>query len=184
MMDVKTAHSVGSTIIRSGGKVVDFIIRQSCEIVSARTWLVQEALQKELTHILFIDSDMYFPADTINTLVSRNKDIIGVEYNKRKFPLERIGTPLTERTEDAPYKAKYAGTGILLINLDVFRNPKLGAPSEIHPQGNPWFNFGRGKNGELTMGEDVWFCNVARDAGYDIWIDPTIRVGHVGEYIF
>ncbi len=183
MMDAKTAHSIGSAIIKSDGKVVDFIIRQSSEIVSSRTWLVKEALQKDLTHILFIDSDMFFPADTLNILLAQDKDIIAVEYNKRTFPLERIGEALDTRTEDAPYKARYAGTGVMLIKLDIFRDPKFGI---IDDKGikSPWFNFGRGPEGQLVMGEDVWFCNVARSAGYDVWIDPTIRVGHVGEYIY
>lgn len=184
MMDAKTAHAIGSAIIKSEGKVVDFIIHQSCDIVSARTTLVKEALKKDLTHILFIDSDMYFPADIINTLISREKDIIGVEYHKRKFPLETIGVPMIERATTIPYIAKYAGTGFLLIHLDVFRDEKLGAPTEHSPNGNPWFNFGRDSQGTHVMGEDVWFCNVARDAGYDIWIDPTIMVKHVGEYLY
>lgn len=183
MMDAKAAHSIGSAIIKSDGKVVDFIIRQSSEIASARTWLVQEALQKDLTHILFIDSDMYFQADIINKLVEEDKDIIGIEYNKRQFPLEMIGAAVEKRTEDMPYKARYAGTGVLLIKLDIFRDPKFGIVDEQGTR-QPWFQFARGANGELVMGEDVWFCNIARSAGYDVWIDPRIKVGHVGEYIY
>ena len=26
--------------------------------------------------------------------------------------------------------------------------------------------------------EDVAFCHMIKEKGFDIWIDPTIRVGH------
>lgn len=45
-----------------------------------------------------------------------------------------------------------------------------------------WFSFGRNKEGEHVIGEDGWFCFTARQAGYDVWVDPTIKVYHLGEY--
>jgi GT2 family glycosyltransferase len=32
--------------------------------------------------------------------------------------------------------------------------------------------------------EDVVICEKAREAGYDIWCDPTIKIGHIGTYIY
>src|SRR3990167_9013525 len=87
-MNAYTAHSIGAAIIGAGGLVSDFILRQSCDIVSNRTYLVNAALKTDATHILFIDCDMTFPHDIIQTLLAHNKEIVGVEYNKRKFPLE------------------------------------------------------------------------------------------------
>ena len=134
---------------------------------------VKHAIQAGATHILFVDADMIFPYEIIPTLLAHKKEIVGVEYKKREFPIKWLYEPLTERTENAPYKAKYVGTGILLIDLSVFKKFETA-----------WFRFVRNEEGELVTGEDVWFCNEARRAGYDIWIDPTIKIGHVGEYIF
>src|SRR3990167_457179 len=36
--------------------------------------------------------------------------------------------------------------------------------------------------GELVCGEDMWFCRKAIKAGYDIWADSTVKVGHLGEF--
>jgi hypothetical protein len=35
------------------------------------------------------------------------------------------------------------------------------------------------------MGEDFLFCDRARELGFDVWIDPSISLGHMGvqEYI-
>lgn len=173
-MKAKTANAIGCAIIRSEGLVIDFLMRISCDIVSNRTWLVKQAMEKGATHLLFVDADMYFPAETITQLVARDKDIIGVEYHKRQFPLELVLDPMTEQSTTEPYQAKYVGTGLLLIKLALFEKLKQ----------DPWFSFGRDSEGQTTIGEDVWFCNVARDAGFDIWIDPTIKVGHIGEFLY
>ncbi len=34
------------------------------------------------------------------------------------------------------------------------------------------------------MSEDVWFCRKARSLGYEVWVDPTIVVGHIGVKVF
>jgi hypothetical protein len=141
--------------------------------VSARTWLVLESIRQGATHILFVDSDMVFNEDVLDRLLAHKKPIVGVQYNKREFPLKGVQEALDEPSETELYRAKHVGTGMLLIDLTVF--PKLKGA---------WFNFGRDSQGALALGEDVWFCNTARDAGFDVWIDPTIKMGHEGTYLY
>lgn len=181
-MNAYTAHSIGAAIISAGGLVTDFILRQSCDIVSNRTFLVNAALNTDATHILFIDCDMTFPHDIIKTLLAHKKEIVGVEYNKRKFPLEKVSEPLTERSEKELYKAKFTGMGVMLIDLAIFKDPKFGLDAD--GKRSSWFNFGRDSQGQLVYGEDGWFSNVARDAGYDTYIDPLPRVNHLGLYSY
>jgi hypothetical protein len=180
-MKAQTAHTIGCTILRSEGLVIDFLLRMSCDIVSNRTWLVNEAIKRGATHLLFVDCDMMFGPEALKKLLAHGKEIVGVEYNKREFPLKGVYEPL-ESKADTLYKAKFAGMGLMLIDLSIF--PKIGKPSEMHPRGNPWFSFGRDSQGALVLGEDAWFSNVARDAGIDTWIDPTIKVAHIGEYLY
>jgi len=174
-MRALTAQAIGGAIIGAGGTVIDMVLRRSCDIVSNRTYLVNAALKAEATHILFVDADMLFPHDTIPRLLSHDKEIVGVKYKKREFPVEWLYKAQGEESETELFKVNHVGTGLLLIDLTVFKNPSLGSP---------WFNFGRDSQGALALGEDVWFCNTARDAGYDVWVDPTITTGHIGEYIF
>lgn len=174
MMKSSTAHSIGCLAI-GDPTIVDFLIYKGCDIVSSRTWLVKEAIRKGGTHLLFVDSDMIFPSFALKQLLSHEKEVISVNYNKRKFPLEKVTAPLEEESETELYKAKGLGTGFMLIDLSIFTNPD-------RPLGLPWFNFGRGAEGQLVLGEDTWFVNTVREAGYDAWIDPTIKVFHSGEY--
>ena len=169
-MKARTAHSVGCAIIRSGGLIVDFILKISCDVVANRTALVKEAIAAGATHLLFVDADMQFPSDAVTKLLAADKDIVGVEYNKRKFPAEPIFE--YQNKSGVLYKTNVAGTGLMLIKLSIFE--KLTQ--------DPWFTFGRNAQGETVVGEDVWFCNVAQDAGFEVWIDPTIKTYHLGEY--
>lgn len=179
----RTAHAIGCLIIGSKGVVVDFLLRQSCEIASARTWLVQQAIEKGATHLLFIDSDICpFGEDTILKLLAHKKPIVAAGYNMRKFPLEPVFKPLEEASETELYKARYAGTGFMLIDLSMFKDPDFGTRKDGTKV--PWFSFGRDSQGALALGEDAWFCSMAREFGYDTWIDPTIKVAHVGEYMY
>lgn len=175
MMKAKTAHAIGAMLLHSADKVIDFLLIQSCDIASSRMWLARQALEKDATHLLFIDSDMLFPSDALEQLLSHDKDIIGVEYNKRKFPLETVTAylPDEKKSKTKPFKVGIAGTGLMLIKTDVFKNPQMD---------KNWFSFGRNAEGKNVIGEDGWFCNTARDAGYDIYVDPVVKVLHLGEY--
>jgi len=172
-----TAQAIGGCIIGAGGLVIDMILRRSCDIVSNRTWLVNEAIKNGGTHILFVDSDMIFPEDTIKRLLAHKKEIVGVKYKKREFPVKWLYESLGEESETEIFKVKHTGAGLLLIDLSIFT-------SKFRPLGAPWFNFGRDSQGALALGEDVWFCNTARDAGYDVWVDPTLVIKHCGEYLY
>lgn len=169
----KTLASIMGVLITSHEKVYRYTMRQGGDITSARTFCTQDAIEKKATHIFFVDSDMSFPSDTLDRLLAHDKEIVTVEYNRRKLPLESITAPLEERSETELYKARVMGGGCLLIKLSVFEKIT-----------KPWFNFGRGKDGMPVMGEDTWFLNMARDVGIDSWIDPTIKVGHIGEFLF
>ena len=168
----RTAVSLAGITLISHDVITDVILKQACDVVSSRTAIVQEAVEKGATHLLFMDTDMIFPSDSLKRLLAHKKEIVACDYNMRSFPLKST-CESEERSETELFKAKYAGTGLMLIDLSII--PKLK---------NPWFSFGRGSHGELTLGEDAWFCFTAGDSGFSTWVDPTIKVGHCGEFIY
>jgi len=169
----KTLNTIVGTMLHTKKALITgFFMRQGGDIVSARGAGVEFAIEKKATHIFFVDSDQVFPEDTLDRLLAHNKEITTVEYSRRKLPPESVTTPLTERSATDLYKAQNIGGGCLLIKLSVF--DKIA---------QPWFNFGR-KGTKVVIGEDTWFANTARDAGIDSWIDPTIKCGHVGDFVY
>jgi glycosyltransferase involved in cell wall biosynthesis len=158
-------------------KLTYSIIIGSRQIHYARNALVTAGLNNGADYICFIDADMTFPPDTLHRLYFASKDIVGVLYTGRIKPhppnifyfdkdkvlvqaekVDRI-TPIIE--VDA------VGTGIMLIRKKVFRELP-----------HPWFFYG----GDYS--EDIMFCKEARKAGYKIYIDTTLDIGHVGDEVF
>jgi len=72
-----------------------------------------------------------------------------------------------------PFTVDYTGFGWVLIKKGVFEHKEMTYP---------WFApkmqvFESGAVQDMC-GEDVSFCLDAMDAGFKIWCDPRIRVGH------
>jgi len=142
--------------------------------------IAQTALDKGCDWCLMIDTDMSYRADILDILMSRNKDVIGVPYYSPDYDSktgERIVTPLiydyneTKQVWDRwksveqiePFEVDAVATGIMLVKTDVFRKLK-----------KPWFPLVSSKNARM-IGEDLSFCKKCKDAGFEIWVDPTFE---------
>ena len=168
----------------SFGYKINFALEMGCEIASSRNRLAQMALDKEgVTHLLFVDYDMQFPPGTIKKLLDHDKDIVGASYNYRNEPPKPPkstaipegveGTIQPDDLPKVPFKCETLGTGLLLIKTSVLKKLK-----------QPYFMWGFGANGELRYGEDTFFCQIAKRAGFEVWADPTLEVKHIGEQLF
>jgi hypothetical protein len=138
-----------------------------------------------VTHLMFIDTDLVFPPDGIQRLLALNVDIVGANYNQRsqsqvmeRGSLTATVKPFGHNEQESvaiptePFKCRAVATGFMLVRLDAVRDMP-----------RPWFFFGEEEGGQL-IGEDIWFCDRARSYGLDVWCEPRIPVGHIGEWIF
>lgn len=145
-------------------------------VADNRNILVKSALDGNATHVLFVDDDQMFPPDTIHRLLAHDLDIVGANI-VRKESNPRTNSRKLNSTECAwTYKdstgleeVDFVGTGLILIKTEVFK--KLGMPYYFYDI-------------EKQIGEDVFFCNRARDNGYKVYIDHDLskEVKHVGHF--
>ena len=144
----------------------------------ARMYNVLEAQKFNSTHLLFLDTDMKVEGDVVQKLMAHNKDVVGVNYNQRSLPLlstvrmrdKQSGDYMVvTSTPDELFECDALGAGCMLIKMSVF---------DIIEE--PWFFYKYSKT--KPTGEDVWFCEQVKKAGLHVWCDPTIKVGHMGEY--
>jgi hypothetical protein len=151
-----------------------FFFPRSCYVHDNRNTIIRDAMKKGATRVLFIDGDMYFDSQLINKLASHHKDIVAAIYNIRgKLPLVPA-IKLFNDEELVPkglFKCKGIATGLMMINLNVFKKIK-----------KPWFFFEYLGPDDEYEGEDYYFCNKVLEAGFDIWCDSTLDVKHIGEY--
>jgi GT2 family glycosyltransferase len=156
-----------------------------------RQKLLQTAIKERSTHLMFIDTDVFFQPDSVTRLLAHDKDIVGGLYNIKVMPKqnalrvlsitgEPIAVPATaiprqlfDRVYDPGCAFIAPPTGFLLINVDRVREVGLDPLTA--------FDFMRRSNGDL-VGEDVAFCERAHMAGLEIWCDPTVAVEHIGAY--
>lgn len=125
------------------------------------------------THILWIDSDMGFPMDSLHRLLERDREIVGCTYPRR------LGAPFSSATDvdGQPFKpsatglaeAGVIGFGLLLMRMSVF-DGEYEMPLFAHHD----------EHGYCT--EDVTFCRKVRARGHQIWVDLDLsrEVRHVG----
>ena len=151
---------------------------QSYSIDASRNLIVEHALEIGYDYIMWIDSDMILPKNTLTTLMSHDKDVVSGVYAYKLIGAENAVTkrfkdkekdiyediPLKEITESKRLiEVDGVGFGCVLTKVDVFRHIK-----------KPWFRY------TPNMGEDIYFCRKAQKAGYQVYLDTSILCGHVG----
>ena len=157
-------------------------------IFDQRQKLAKAALDDGCDYVLWIDSDMRFPKNTIERLLKHDKPICGVNATTRTIPVKAtakyLKIDLEEKTNtwlQVSSKGKTGiervasiGCGVMLVKREVF---------EKTPE--PWFWFYQ-LPGEKVLGEDVHFCIAAQDAGFETWVDHGLsnEIGHVGDYTY
>ena len=84
----------------------------------------------------------------------------------------------------APINIEYGATGFMAIHRDVV-NAIMAVTAWVHEDA-PWafkpvFEVGSQPHGDvhLYVSEDWWFSQRIRDLGFEIWLDPRIRLGHL-----
>lgn len=144
-----------------------FVVSRGTLLPNQRTQLVKSALQGHASHILFIDSDMRFPEDTLEQLLADGKDIVGANCKHRQANKWTGG--VTSKGKKGMQEVTQLGFGVTLIRTEVF----IKMPE-------PWF--ATPYDGEKFVGEDVFFCYKAKEAGYKVWIDHDLsqNVKHTG----
>lgn len=169
----KTVESLMNLASYSKHQVLPIIATEGYTIAENRNYCVYKALREGCDYLLFIDDDMTFPPDTLERLLEHDKPVVGVYSYSRKLPLtptvKFAGEPPTERPTEL-FECEQVGMGVALIDCELFRT--LNAP---------WFKFETSPTGLTIEGEDGFFCNKVREK-HSVWCDPTIQVGHIGDY--
>lgn len=144
----------------------------------------------EYDYLMWIDSDIIFNVNQFSKLLSHNLDIVSglyLTHNNREYATVKNWDVETYKkngrfdflkkedikTNDL-FEVSYTGFGFMLIKYGVFEKLKY-----------PWFKprfIEMDHITEFTM-EDVTFCIEAKEKGFKIMIDPTVKVGHEKKFI-
>lgn len=159
-------------------------------VYTARDEIAALAQQGGYTHLLFIDSDMYFEKDALVKALSRDVDVVTGLYFKRRENHEPVlYKSIGKRIYDEDgrviqhgqaeietdfsrefFQVAGCGMGFCLIKTDVLKKMQNIYLSCFEPfQG---------------LGEDLSFCQRLKEMEIPLWCDTTIALGHYGEYCY
>ena len=177
-MPIKTVKSLMGILFRSK---CEFFLQftENSLIYNARNDLAECAMEKECDYVLWIDSDMTFPADALERMIADDKDVVTGLYFQRRgehrpviySKVDETGTELVnDYPQDHLFMVEGCGFGLVLMRVEVLRR----IAEEYHLMFHPI----------PQLGEDLSFCYRWKELGGEIWCDPAIKCGHLGEYEF
>lgn len=145
------------------------------QIALQRNRIAQVLLATDYEYILYVDADCVPPFGALERLLAHDLPIVSGAVVERAVPFDLCAIEsfepyrrysletLAERSEPFPVVA--AGTGCLLVRRRVFE--------VLSP---PWFRCGQ--LSPEVLAEDTDFCLRAAEAGFPVYLDPRVLVGH------
>lgn len=168
-----------------------YTFAQGSLIYDARNRLAEIAMDGKFDLVLWLDSDMVFPPDTMRILsahLDAGTDMVSAIYVTRKDPIEPVAYSDIGMRQEAgekwptpyrvpinpipaePFEVAGCGFGVVMMSVELLR--------QVHQQ------FGLPFSPAAGFGEDLSFCLRARETGATILCDPTLPIGHVGLHTY
>lgn len=192
------ALATATAYLAREGVQFDVVMIEDSLVDRARDRAAAALLRDDYTHLLFIDADIDFHPQAITRLLAADKDLIVAAYRSKN---ERNEFSLCflpdahDRLEECPttgaIKIARAGTGFMMIRRCVFERISEARPDLHYTDVSP-------VTGNTPMvayfehiimagrrwSEDFTFCERWRGLGGDVWLDPTIQLGHWGPMVW
>lgn len=161
-----------------------YIYENNGHIDDLRNNIVERALYEGVTHLIMMDVDQVYPIDTIPRLLAHNLPVVGCRVHRRYPPFDSLMLRIEKVDENTNayvsidewkdgelLEVDATGGGCVMFNMDVFRKLKY-----------PWFETKLQDNGSV-LGEDIHLCQKIQQAGYKIFVDSGLEVGHLAQLI-
>jgi hypothetical protein len=199
---VQAVGLAASTVVADGIVELGTNVIQSTAVQVGRQELSEAVLaQGDVTHILWLDTDHRFKADSFFRIFKHlkrsqeEKFIVGANYSTRKFPpravaFKHLRKPFAKPDDDENVllftlptssgleEVDAVGFGFVLMPVEVLRD--IGDDKQY------FMFYHNPDNLRQWMGEDVYFCRLAKQAGWKIFVDHDLsqEIGHLGTFEF
>jgi hypothetical protein len=149
-------------------------------IHGGREMVLEAAVKRGVSHLLWLDTDMSFPRWAAVQLFAHNLPLVGANYRTRRQGLEKFTAQrnrehvVTSAESHGLEEVDAVGFGCVLMRMDIV--------SRLH---RPWFRHGLNEFGG-DIGEDIMFCQAVKATGHSVHIDHDLskELGHVGHYTY
>ena len=150
-------------------------------------------------YLFFLDSDIGFNPEDVLKLLLHQVDIVSGPYPMKTIPIRYCYDIIQpEQRKGDLVKIEGNGMGFVMIHRNVFSKMAQNFPdlkyipslkdSNYPPTeaelNNSYHYFMEHKADNAFMSEDKSFFYRAIMVGYDIWLDTSIKLQHIGSHIF
>lgn len=170
------AHAAENRYVGASVQRLFLLTAESSMLSQSRQELVRKALQNGATHIMFIDSDMFFPPWTLQKLLEAKRSFVAANCTTRVEPVLATAHDFKNERIDSNGKSglqqvQQVGLAISLIRKEVF--------DKIPP---PHFLMDWIPDRKAYCGEDIYFTQLLQAHGFSTWIDHdlSLEIEHVG----
>jgi hypothetical protein len=174
--------AVGDALVSRGRSIVaSAFLRSDCDI------------------LLSVDSDIWFRPEDAISMCEKVDDILAALYMTRSLNTQPAlmlpNHPVTFHPDAEPVVVPFASTGFMAVHRKVFESLSAelplchkgwsdrGADTSFYPFYMPYTIPWEG-DGHMYLSEDWAFCQRAKDAGFKVMLDPSIRLGHMGTTMY
>ena len=188
-MDMMPVGFVQSLLYMHKGDEPTVYFKPNSLVYDSRNLISLYAIENKFDNVLWLDSDMMFPPNTLTKLeaydedmvtglyVRRHEDVEPVLYDELKEPvrnkdgyLEKKIHPYVDYPQNSFFPVAGCGLGCCLTSVHLLK--------EV------WDHFGPAFAPYAWAGEDISFCHRVNQLGYQIYCDSSISCGHIGQFIY
>lgn len=194
VIEPETHFSVLKTVYALQDKKVPVIhsnIKGSSIIEMARSRVCEEFLKSKATHLFMLDSDQVWEPEGFMRILELATvlPVVGGVYPVKRDP----PTFFVDREPGPPIwntfgcvKLRGMGLGFTCVQRRVIEQLAEKAPRlKIPERDDPMPHIFRCDSADgVFRGEDMAFFADVRDLGYEVWVDPKVKVGHIGHKKF
>lgn len=142
-------------------------------VYHGRDALATSAIDGGFTDVLWLDADMVFQDSIVEDLQFSGKAFVsGIAHGRRPPHSSCLFSeiyPGVKRFTEYPsntFKVAGCGFGCVLIKTEILKAIKDRHGTCFFPT--------------RELGEDLAFCQRVTEMGFEIWAEPSVRLGHIG----
>lgn len=182
-------HSLVETIflgLENNIQFVPIFLGHEPIISRARNMMLHDFItnKEKFDGLLWIDADVSWHPQWAIDIVNSGKDIIGipliVKDNRQEHYSLALNFDNLEADQNGLLSVWTMGTGFLYNTYEAVKNIYDQSAVFVEQGIEMRWVFENEYSKDMLLGEDVIYCKKLRELGYEIFIDTTKSLGHIG----
>jgi hypothetical protein len=173
-----------------------YLLSYNCHVDDSRNGILRDFLETDCTDLVFIDADVSWEPEDLVKLVKYDRDIVAGVYPKRsdkdlEFPVRVESGISLYSDKDGLVEVAGAPTGFMKIKRHVIEKffeankHRRFTGAGQGPESRPYtIVFERTYESGHRFSGDYAFCKQWQKMGGKVFVDPEMRLSHLGEVEF